>query len=342
MIILGIESSCDETSCAIIQDGIILSNIIASQTEIHAAFGGVVPELASRHHMEMIIPVVQSALTKAGVTLSEIDGIAATRSPGLIGALLVGFSFGKAMAQCIGRPFVGVNHLEGHLHAPFLESPTLDYPFVALVVSGGHTSLYHVTDFGQYRLLGATRDDAAGEVYDKVAKCIGLGYPGGPIVDRLAHLGNPKRFHFTRPKIGPHPRFQIGEADFSFSGLKTAVRQKAMDLGDALADERTRNDLLASFQETAVDILCEAIEKACQSVDCKTVVISGGVACNKRLRQKLNTLSEQRGWKTHIPSPILCTDNAAMIAYVGWQRLLRGDTDPMTLTPLAIDELGLS
>lgn len=341
MKVLGIETSCDDTSCAVLDGETLLSNIISSQWRVHEKFGGVVPELASRQHMEAIVPVVDEALEQAHVLLKDIEGIAVTKSPGLTGSLLVGLSFAKSLSFAIGKPFVGVNHLEAHLHAVFLEKSSPTYPFIGLVVSGGHTSLYHVKALGDYTLIGATRDDAVGEVYDKIAKLMNVGYPGGPIIDRLAQQGEPKRVPFTRPKIGTGSKYQIGEADFSFSGIKTAMRLKLEELHYPNCDKELWHHLLASFQDTVTSILIDAIERACLQEGLNHFVISGGVACNSALRKKAEELATKNGWRHFIPRPALCTDNAAMVAYVGSRYLEMGKRDNHGLVPTAVDELGL-
>lgn len=348
MLILGIESSCDETAVALLKmPNRLLSNFVASQNEIHARFGGVVPELASRRHMEMIVPLLDSVLNESGIKLKDIDGIAVTRSPGLIGALLVGLSFAKALSFVLKKPLVGVNHLEGHLNAAHLEHESIPYPHIGLVVSGGHTSLYHVKDFGKYKLLGATRDDAAGEAFDKVAKLLGLGYPGGPVIDRVARDGNPKAFRFTRPKMNPGSSFEVGEFDFSFSGIKTAVMMECKknpphapllqrgERGDFVAD------MAASFQATVVDILCRQVMNACHAKKCATIVVSGGVAANSALRSRLKEVGEENGLRIFVPSLKFCTDNAAMIAYVGGRYLEAGKCDGMELAAVANEEIGV-
>jgi N6-L-threonylcarbamoyladenine synthase len=329
MLILGIETSCDETAAAVLEVGKktkILSNLIASQHEIHAPYGGIFPELASRRHIEVIRPLVEEALKKAGVTQSDLGGIAVTNAPGLIGSLLVGLSFAKAYAFGLGIPFVGVSHLEGHLNAPLLEHPGIRYPHIGLVVSGGHTALYLVKKFGSYEFLGGTRDDAAGEAFDKVAKILGLGYPGGPIVDKKAKEGNPKSVKFPKPKTDKY--------DFSFSGLKTAAKQIVEKNPPPLPD------LCASFQETVVDLLIEKTLAAAKNRRCKAVLVTGGVACNSRLRQKFGEAARCSKLEVFFASPILSTDNAAMIAYVGGRRLLAGETSPLSLNAVANLALG--
>ena len=342
MIVLGIESSCDETAASVIETpNRVLSNLVASQYDVHAKFGGVVPELASRRHMEMVAPLVEDALSKSGLTLSSIDGIAATRAPGLIGAILVGLSFAKSLAMSLGKPFIGVNHLEGHLNAAFLEHD-ISYPYIGLVVSGGHTSLYLVKEFGNYTLLGATRDDAAGEAYDKVAKLLGLGYPGGPIIDRVAKNGNPSAFKFTRPKMSAGSKFEVGEFDFSFSGLKTQVMIDFKNtIGDAKPSEQCIADMAASFQHTVVEIITHQLIKACKKYSCSSFLISGGVAANSCLRARLGQAASENGLKFFCPSMKYCTDNAAMIAYVGAKRLEMGERSSLDTGAVANEEIGL-
>ncbi len=321
MIVLGIETSCDETAVAVLEvkksgPAKILANLIASQHEIHLPFGGIFPELASRRHIEVIRPLVEEALKEAGLAAADLEGIAVTNTPGLVGSLLVGLSFSKAYAFGLKIPFIGVSHLEGHLNAPFLENPKITYPHIGLIVSGGHTALYCVKKFGDYQFLGGTRDDAAGEAFDKVAKILGLGYPGGPLVDKLAKKGNPKAVKFTKPKLPGY--------EFSFSGLKTAVKG-VVETGHSL------NDICASFQETAVDILTEKSLAAAKNKRCKTILVTGGVACNSRLREKLS--------RAYFASPVFCTDNAAMIAYVGGKHLLAGKHSPLSLNAVANADL---
>lgn len=324
--VLGIESSCDETSAAVVRGREVLSNVIASQLDVHERFGGVVPELASRAHLEAIVPMVRRALQEASVTLDDLDGIAATCGPGLIGALLVGLNFAKALAASRSLPFIGVNHLDGHLNAGFLEAGTsLEYPFVALLVSGGHTHTYDATGFGAYESIGRTRDDAAGEAFDKVAKLLGLGYPGGPIIDRIAANGDPNAFAF--------PRAMKKSDDFSFSGLKTAVRVATNELDDLQPHVA---DLAASFQEAVVDVLVDKTLRAAKKRGRERVVVSGGVAANSRLREKMASAAAEAGIEPHFPSPILCTDNAAMIAYVGAQHLGSGSGSALDLNAASV------
>jgi len=325
MVTLGIESSCDDCAAAIVQEGKhILSHVIHSQFDTHHPYGGVVPELASRNHLEKIIPVIEKAMNDARLGWNDLEGIAVTYGPGLIGSLLVGLSAAKALSFSLDIPFCGINHLEGHLLAIQLENPTLAFPFIGLIVSGGHTSLYQVEGFGNYRLLGQTRDDAAGEAFDKVAKLLHLGYPGGITVDRLAKEGDPQFFDFPRAMT------TSTSLDFSFSGLKTAVRYFVERKGEAFSKAHL-SDLLASFQEAVVDCLLIKLSQAAEMTKIKTIVICGGVAANKRLRLRTAEMVKEKGLEIHFPSPYLCTDNAAMIASVGYHYLRQGRSSPLTL-----------
>jgi len=324
-LILGIETSCDETAAAVVEDGgRIRSSVVASQVEVHAPYGGIVPELASRRHLEVILPVLTRALQDAGVGLADLAAVAVTAGPGLVGSLLVGVSAAKAIAYCRRLPLVAVNHLEGHIAAARLEWPEIVHPFVALVVSGGHTHLYHVPAECQYRLLGRTRDDAAGEAFDKVAKLLNLGYPGGPLIEREAARGNPRAIPFPRAVCSD------GSLDFSFSGLKTAVVHHLKGYGptgragEAPGDAEVR-DICASFQEAAVDMLVERLMRAAQEVGVGRLVVAGGVACNGALRRALKAEAEAEGFELYLPAPALCTDNAAMIAAAGAVRYRRGE-----------------
>lgn len=344
--LLAIESSCDETAIALLNPPRDLRvNLIASQHAVHAPFGGVVPELAARRHMEVILPLLEEALQKAGASLDDITAVAATSQPGLIGALLVGLSFAKAFAFSRNLPFIGVNHLEGHLNAVHLEHDSVPYPHLGVVVSGGHTQFYIVSGFAQYRLVGATRDDAAGEAFDKVAKLLGLGYPGGPLIDKLAPHGNPKAIRFSLPKFNASSKYGIGPFDVSFSGLKTAVALHYKSLCEASPThsitETQRNDLIASFQHTAVAILMRSIEQIVEEYHLPAVVLSGGVAANSALRAALQQWGQRQGVATYIPSLSLCVDNAAMIAYVGWQHLQRGTRSGWELNAVASGHVDL-
>jgi N6-L-threonylcarbamoyladenine synthase len=325
MIVLGIESSCDETAAAVVEDGKnILSNVVSSQVAFHRKYGGVVPEIASRKHVETIVPVIRESLDEAGLTLNEIEGIAVTRGPGLVGSLLIGISLAKSIAYVKNLPLIGVNHLEGHLNAVFLEENDLEFPFVGLVVSGGHTNLYHVKARGDYILLGQTRDDAAGEAFDKVAKLLGLGYPGGVIIDKMAKEGNAAAINFPRALIAKD------SFDFSFSGIKTAVL-RYVKRQEGKIDDGHKNDIVASFQEAVVDVLVTKVIRAAKKCKVDKVSLAGGVAANTRLREKIAEQAGKGDIRAFIPSPHLCTDNAAMIAAVGDYYLEKGITSPLTL-----------
>jgi N6-L-threonylcarbamoyladenine synthase len=314
MIVLGIESSCDETAAAVVADGgRILSSVVASQIAVHQPYGGVVPELASREHIAAIGPVVRQAMAEAG---RAIDAVAVTQGPGLVGCLLVGFCFAKAFAYARGIPWIGVDHLEGHLHSVLLAQQRPSYPFVALLASGGHTSIYYLPRSGVYHLLGRTRDDAAGEAYDKVAKMLALGYPGGPAIDRAAMQGDPKRIAFTRPYLDKD-RF-----DFSFSGLKSAVHRYIQVHPHDWRDQRAH--IAAAFQEAVVDVLVFKLLRAAEACECHQVALVGGVAANQRLRQRLTQAAAERRLSVFIPALSLCGDNAAMIAAAGYPRLAAG------------------
>lgn len=329
MLILGIDTSCDDTSAAVLGDeDRVLSNIVSSQTEIHKKYGGIVPELASRRHIEMIWPVTAEALSTAGLSLDALDAIAVCYGPGLIGSLLVGCGFAKAVAYAKGIPLVAVNHLEGHIFSTFLEERKPAFPFLSLIASGGHTSLYLVHGFGRYEELGRTRDDAAGEAYDKIAKLLGLGYPGGPVIDRLAAEGDPKAFDF--------PRAYVPESfDFSFSGLKTAVKLTVEKEPALRADPARLRDIAASFQAAVVDVLVRKAEWAIVKKSLRRVTLSGGVAANSALRARMQEMAREREVELFLPSLRLCTDNAAMIAAAGYRRFLSGDTAGIDLNPKA-------
>jgi N6-L-threonylcarbamoyladenine synthase len=331
MLVLGIETSCDETAAAIVRDGKeILSNVIYSQVKTHTPYGGVVPELASREHLLKIRPIVDQALRDAGVTMDDVDGIAATSGPGLIGSLLVGLTYAKALSFSKHKPLAAVNHIEGHIYSVSFEHPDVKFPALALVVSGGHTNLFWVeSEFGdfrhlKYKLVGKTRDDAAGEAYDKVAKLLGLGYPGGPIIDRLAAKGNRGAFAFSIPKITDR------SLDFSFSGIKTAVLRMVKE-DEQLKQEPARSDLCASFQEAVVNMLWSTTSKAANLLQPQSILLSGGVAANSRLREVFSEKTAAAKLQFYYPKPILTTDNAAMIAAAGTARLMRGETDDVNV-----------
>lgn len=329
MLILGIDTSCDDTSASVVQDGrAIISNIVSSQSDIHARYGGIVPELASRRHIEMIMPVVEEALKRAGVTLPDIAAVAVCHGPGLIGSLLVGCSFAKAICYGKSIPLIGVNHLEGHLLSPFLEEQPPEFPFISLVVSGGHTSLYLAEGYGSYTVLGKTRDDAAGEAYDKVSKLLGLSYPGGPIIDSLARQGNPKAVAFPRAYLPD-------TLDFSFSGLKTAVLHHVKGLPADSSLTSLLPDIAASFQTAVVDVLVRKTEWAVKKTGLRRVALSGGVSANSGLRQKMKEMGEKKQVQVFIPSVALCTDNAAMIAAAGYHRFLKNKLAGLDLNPKA-------
>jgi N6-L-threonylcarbamoyladenine synthase len=338
--ILGIETSCDETAAAIVDDRVnVRSSVIASQFDVHRRFGGVVPELAARRHVEAIGIVTAEALEQAGTTLDEVDAVAVTHGPGLIGSLLVGLCAAKAIAWQRGLPLVAVNHLEGHVRSAFIEHPAIGFPALALVVSGGHTALYLCPAEGRYRRLARTRDDAAGEAFDKVAKLLGLGYPGGPVIERIAR-GADERAHLL-----PQAQMKDGSLDFSFSGLKTAVRRAAEEHGlrhptasGGEASDAVR-DLAASFQRTVVEALVERTLRACRREGVERVLVTGGVAANGRLREAFAEAAGREGLALYIPSPQYTTDNAAMIAAAGFLHLERGDLAPLTLTAEASLEL---
>lgn len=310
MLLLCLESSCDETAAAVVRDGQrVLSNIIASQVDLHAVYGGVVPELASRRHLEVINSLVEEALTKAGIIQEDLQGVVVTRGPGLVGALLVGLSFAKAYAYALNVPLIGVHHIEGHIQAIQLEEK-VEYPFLALAVSGGHTHLYRVDGIGRYHLLGRTVDDAAGEAFDKVAKMLGLGYPGGPVIDKMAAASDDGGIIFPRPML------KKNNFDFSFSGMKTAVLNYLHRLEEPL-DETKSGQIACAFQTAVVDVLTQKTMRAAESENLNRIVVAGGVACNSGLRKRFAELADANGIQVFFPTPILCADNAAMLAVAG-------------------------
>ena len=332
MLILGIESSCDETAAAVVRDGTeILSSVISSQIDLHRPFGGVVPELASREHLEKIEPVVREAVEKAGIALAGIDAVAVTQGPGLIGSLLVGVCYAKALAFGLDIPFIGVNHIEGHVYSVALENPAVEYPALALIVSGGHTNLFFIPEAGQYKVVSRTRDDAAGEAFDKVAKMLGLGYPGGPVVEKWAREGDSAKIKFTQAKISD------GRPDFSFSGLKTAVarfvRENSIEpVNQDETPSQMIKDLAASFQASVVKALVGTLEKMANQLEPKTLIVAGGVACNGALRDAVETAAVRLNLPVYFPSRHLSTDNAAMIAAAGYFHLKRGERSDISLT----------
>jgi N6-L-threonylcarbamoyladenine synthase len=326
MRVLGIETSCDETGVAIYGDEGLLAHTLYSQVALHADYGGVVPELASRDHVRKLAPLLRQALSDAGLTPSDLDGVAYTAGPGLAGALLVGAGFGRSLAWSLGVPALGIHHMEGHLLAPMLEPEPPACPFVALLVSGGHTQLVEVTGVGRYRMLGASVDDAAGEAFDKTAKLLQLGYPGGPALAALAEQGDPARFQFPRP-MTDRPGL-----DFSFSGLKTfaltTLQQESAGLaGEAL--QRLKADIARAFEDAVVDTLMIKCRRAVEKTGVNTLVMAGGVSANKRLRSRIDTMMAECGGVASYPRPAFCTDNGAMIAYAGWQRLKAGQHEEL-------------
>ena len=316
--ILAIESSCDETAAAVVKNGReVLSNVISSQIDLHTLYGGVVPEIASRKHIEKINQVIEQAIVEAGVTFETIDAIAVTYGPGLVGALLVGVSAAKALAFGLKKPLIGVHHIEGHISANFIENKELKPPFVCLVVSGGHSHLVKVKDYGEYEILGRTRDDAAGEAFDKVARAIGLGYPGGPKIDKVSREGNPEAIHFPRAKVGE------SEYDFSFSGLKSAVLNY-LNSCQMKGEEINQADVAASFQKAVVDVLVDHSVNAVKKYGFHKFAIAGGVASNSHLREALKKECDKNGIDFYHPSPIYCTDNAAMIGVAAYYEYIKG------------------
>ncbi|MFO1518743.1 MAG: tRNA (adenosine(37)-N6)-threonylcarbamoyltransferase complex transferase subunit TsaD [bacterium] len=340
MRVLGIESSCDDLAVCLLEGDQILSSRVASQEKLHALYGGIVPEIASREHIFSISALVERVLAEAPEGKKSFDGVAVTASPGLVGSLLVGLNFAKGLALSHGVPFIGVNHLEGHLMSVFLEERKPKFPFLGLAISGGHTNLYWVEGIGKRKLLGMTVDDAAGEAYDKVAKILGLGYPGGPILDKLAKLGDPKAVPFALPRV------KRGKYFTSFSGLKTAVMEYVRDHGlDELlkkkpaAECKSALDLIASFQHTVVSIVERMLIRAADEFEAAQWAVAGGVACNSELRERLSKAAQKRGIELFIPRPLFCTDNAAMIAYVGQEYLKKGIHSDLNLNAVASETL---
>lgn len=320
MVVLGIETSCDETAAAVVMGGTdVISSVVSSQIDEHARFGGVVPEIASRAHLESVMPVVRRAIAQSPIDITRVDAVAATVGPGLIGALLVGVSAAKALALALDRPFIGVNHLEAHLYAALLDDPQVEFPMVVLLVSGGNTLIVHVTDHGKYHVIGQTIDDAAGEAFDKVARFLELPQPGGPSIDKIAREGNPRAIDFPRAML--HDGL-----DVSFSGLKTAVINHVRQHPDV-----STVDVAASFQQAVVDVLVAKTIRAVERTGVRTVALGGGVAANTLLRQRMEEESTTRGWHLVLPSRAMCTDNAAMIASAAWYRLRDGVTSPLDM-----------
>lgn len=334
VLILAIESSCDETAAAVVKNGReVLSNVISSQIDIHTLYGGVVPEIASRKHIEKIDQVVCKALEEAEVTWDDITAIAVTYGPGLVGALLVGVSYAKSLAWALKKPLIGVHHIEGHISANYIENKELEPPFMCLVVSGGHSHLVKVVDYGEYEILGRTRDDAAGEAFDKVARAIGLGYPGGPKIDKVSCDGNPQAYDFPRAKVVDN------EYDFSFSGLKSAVLNH-LNSADMKGEEIVQADVAASFQQAVVDVLVGHSMCAIERYGFKKFAIAGGVASNSHLRQAFEQACEEREIEFYRPSPIYCTDNAAMIGVAGYYEYVKGVRSDWTLNAVPNLKLG--
>ncbi len=323
MIVLGIETSCDETSAAVIQDGLLKSNVVLSQ-EIHCDYGGVVPEIASREHEVQLTSIIEMALERASISKLELNAIAVTYGAGLVGALLVGLNLAKGLAIGLNIPFIGVNHMEGHLYANMIDNPQMEYPFLCMLVSGGHTQIWSVDSFGEYTLFSNTVDDAAGEAFDKGARILGLKYPGGPEIQREAKDGDPDKFSF------PRPRLKRSEYNFSFSGLKTAILYACKKMTD---DEllQNRSDIAASYQEAIIDTLLEKLKKVYQKTNINKVSVAGGVAANTRFREKASELSDKIGLHIHFPKMEFCTDNAAMIAMAGYVRLKSGEQSSLDL-----------
>uniref|UniRef100_A0A7V2F6C8 tRNA N6-adenosine threonylcarbamoyltransferase n=1 Tax=Rhodothermus marinus TaxID=29549 RepID=A0A7V2F6C8_RHOMR len=326
-VILGIETSCDDTAAAVVVEGQLRSSVVASQQALHNRYGGVVPELASRDHQRQIVPVVRQALQEAQLQPADVDAVAVTYGPGLIGSLLVGLSFAKAFALGLGRPLIGVNHLEGHMYSVFLTAPSPPFPYLCLVVSGGHTQLVRVEAGFQHEVLGRTRDDAAGEAFDKVARLLGLGYPGGPEIDRLAQKGDPAFIRFPQPRLEGY--------DFSFSGLKTAVLYYLNQFSETERNRLLRHhlaDLCAAFQQAVVDVLIDALRRAVEATGIRHVAIVGGVSANSGLRAAAEALSQTLDFRLYIPPMAYCMDNAAMIAITGYFKAQAGLTSPLTLS----------
>ena len=333
-VVLGIESSCDDTSAAVVRNGTeVLANVVSSQTEDHLKYGGVVPEVASRKHIENICGVVNLALDQSGFSLPDVDAIAVTYGPGLVGALLVGVAYAKGLAYSLNKPLIGVHHIEGHINAIYIDNPGLRPGFISLVVSGGHTHLVHVAGYGEYEILGRTRDDAAGEAFDKIARALGLGYPGGPAIDAAARYGDALAIGFPRAML------TADTIDFSFSGLKSSVLNY-LNTKKMIGEEINVPDVAASFQKAVVDVLVVKAIAACRKTSVPILTLAGGVACNSYLRAALQKTCKEEGIRLYIPDPVYCTDNAAMIGAAGYYKLIKGQTSGLDLN--ACPSLALS
>lgn len=334
IIVLGIETSCDETSAAVVKNGReILSNVISSQISLHQKYGGVVPEIASRKHVEMIMPVINQSIEEAGINISDIDAVGVTYGPGLVGALLVGLSAAKGLAFALDKPLIGIHHIEGHIAANYLEHPELKPPYICLVASGGHSHIVYVEDYNTFEIMGQTRDDAAGEAFDKVARALGLGYPGGPLIDRMAEKGDNKAVEF------PRVYFNEGSLDFSFSGLKTAVLNYLNGM-EQKGEPFSVQDVCASFQQAVVDVLVSNTVSAARSRNCVIITIAGGVSANSSLRQQMKNAASMHNISVFYPKPVLCTDNAAMIACAAYYEIKKGSFSDMYLNAVPGLKLG--
>mgnify|MGYP001178178010 CR=1 FL=1 len=332
--VLGIETSCDETSAAVVRNGrIVMSNVISSQVDLHRKYGGVVPEIASRKHVELIMPVINQAVEEAGISLRDIDVVGVTYGPGLVGALLVGLSAAKAIAFSLNKPLVGVHHIEGHISANYIEYKDLEPPFVCLVASGGHSHIVYIKGYGEYEIMGQTRDDAAGEAFDKIARAIGLGYPGGPLIDKAAASGNRDAISF------PRVFFEDKSLDFSFSGVKTAVLNYINSI-EQKGEEIPVNDIAACFQRAVVEVLVDNTIKAALKTNSKIICMAGGVASNTELRRCMKISAEEKGIKVYYPKPVLCTDNAAMIASAAYYEYMKGNISDLSLNAVPSLKLG--
>lgn len=334
VLVLGIETSCDETSAAVVRNGReVLSNVISSQISLHQKYGGVVPEIASRKHVELIMPVINQAVEEAGINLTDLDAVGVTYGPGLVGALLVGLSAAKGIAFAMDKPLIGVHHIEGHIAANYIECKELEPPFVCLVASGGHSHIVYVKGYNEFEIMGQTRDDAAGEAFDKIARAIGLGYPGGPLVDKAAKTGDAKKINF------PRVYFDNGSLDFSFSGLKTAVLNYLNSL-EQKGEVYNIEDVSASFQQAVVDVLVNNTVNAAKIKKVTKIAMAGGVASNSRLRSQMKEIAGNNGMEVYYPSPVLCTDNAAMIACAAFYELLKGNITDINLNAVPGLKLG--